>query len=74
MTKIYSSSFTQVALALGLAVAAASGIASLVSSAQADEAHPRSGMRCFLGTNSDAKHSTSSGWVCVPERRSTDTH
>ncbi len=69
MTHIFASSSTRFALAFGLAVATAGGLAGLVSRTAAANAPAPTGVRCFFGASSDAKHSSATGWVCAPEQR-----
>jgi len=73
MTNIRTSSFAQIALALGL-VFAVSAPAGFVSVAQAADAHTSSGVRCFMGANSDTKHGSPSGWVCFPQYHNAGAH
>ena len=71
MTRIFASSSSRFALALSFALAMAGGLAGFVSPASAAGASSASNsVRCFFGTNSDAKHSTTSGWVCAREQNS----
>jgi hypothetical protein len=73
MTNIRTSSFAQIALALGL-VFAVSTPAAFASTVQAADAHASSGVRCFMSTNSNAKNGVPSGWVCFPQYHNADAH
>ncbi|MHB8885933.1 MAG: hypothetical protein ACYC5H_12820 [Methylovirgula sp.] len=71
MTRVFASSSSRFALALSLALAMAGGLTGFVSPASAASASGVSnGVRCFFGANSDAKHGSTSGWVCAREQNS----
>ena len=71
MTSIRTS-FAALALGVGLALTA-SVPASFGATAQAATAQASYGVRCFMSTNTDAKHESPSGWVCFPQYHSSAT-
>jgi hypothetical protein len=68
MTRLFSSSLP-LQLAFAIALSVAGGAALFLCKAHAAEAHATSSLRCYIG----AQHESSTGWVCVPERRNADT-
>ncbi len=69
MTHIFASS-SRLALALGLALATAGGVAAFVAKAHADSSTAAASVHCFVGLKGDpVQGPLSRGWVCLPEHR-----
>lgn len=66
MTRIFASSSSRIALALGLALAG--GASAIAAGVHPTVASATTSVRCFFAANGDAKHGPENGgWICLPE-------